>query len=182
MTGMPEKSKTCGSDGAASAAAVGGRTAAATASGGRWQELERGFLVEMVRSVLAQSRRDIVSGDLWKKATLQWKRWSCVSCGSVGRCLAPSLARSDQCLRRDPAHELGERRCPASILEEFQPNCDAIFQCLNTTIAAGARGKRDVHNSRLIEQLTGAEAAIVVNKLRRRRCWRHWRRWRAAAR
>jgi len=57
---------------------------------------------------------------------------------------------------------LGRAPLPATILEEFQQTATQ-YSNLEYDVAAGARGKRDVHTSRLIEQLTGAEAAIVVN-------------------
>jgi L-seryl-tRNA(Ser) seleniumtransferase len=57
---------------------------------------------------------------------------------------------------------LGRAPLPGAILEEFQQTATQ-YSNLEYDIAAGARGKRDVHTSRLIERLTGAEAAIVVN-------------------
>jgi L-seryl-tRNA(Ser) seleniumtransferase len=57
---------------------------------------------------------------------------------------------------------LGRAPLPAAVLEEFRESATQ-YSNLEYDVAAGARGKRDVHTSRLIERLTGAEAAIVVN-------------------
>jgi len=50
------------------------------------------------------------------------------------------------------------RRCRRGI----PPHRHAVQQP-RVRSAAGARGKRDVHTSQLLERLTGAESAIVVN-------------------
>jgi L-seryl-tRNA(Ser) seleniumtransferase len=57
---------------------------------------------------------------------------------------------------------LGRAPLPAAILEEFRQSATQ-YSNLEYDLAGGARGKRDVHTSWLIERLTGAEAAIVVN-------------------
>jgi L-seryl-tRNA(Ser) seleniumtransferase len=57
---------------------------------------------------------------------------------------------------------LGRAPLPAAFVEEFR--CTATqYSNLEYDLENGRRGKRDVHTARLLERLTGAEAAIVVN-------------------
>jgi L-seryl-tRNA(Ser) seleniumtransferase len=57
---------------------------------------------------------------------------------------------------------LGRAPLTESAVEEFRRTATQ-YSNLEYDLEAGARGKRDVHTSQLIERLTGAEAAIVVN-------------------
>ena len=57
---------------------------------------------------------------------------------------------------------LGRAPLPAAVLEELRQSATQ-YSNLEYDVDAGARGKRDAHTSWLIERLTGAEAAIVVN-------------------
>ena len=57
---------------------------------------------------------------------------------------------------------LGRAPLIPSAIEELRLSA-THYSNLEYDLSAGARGKRDVHLSRLIERLTGAEAAIVVN-------------------
>ena len=126
------------------------------------RKLERGFLVEMVRGVLAQLRRDIVSGEPLEEGNLAVEALELRIVRSVEQLLAPSLRGVINASGVILHTNLGRAPLPATILEEFQQTATQ-YSNLEYDIAAGARGKRDVHTSRLIERLTGAEAAIVVN-------------------
>jgi L-seryl-tRNA(Ser) seleniumtransferase len=57
---------------------------------------------------------------------------------------------------------LGRAPLPPAVVEEFRRTATQ-YSNLEYDLTAGARGKRDVHCARLLEHLTGAEAAIVVN-------------------
>ena len=57
---------------------------------------------------------------------------------------------------------LGRAPLSAAVVEEFRRTATQ-YSNLEYDLEAGARGKRDVHTSSLLERLTGAEAAIVVN-------------------
>src|SRR5277367_868617 len=57
---------------------------------------------------------------------------------------------------------LGRAPLSAGVVEEFRRTATQ-YTNLEYDLEAGARGKRDVHTSSLLERLTGAEAAIVVN-------------------
>src|SRR5207245_5690069 len=56
----------------------------------------------------------------------------------------------------------GRAPLPAALTDQLRQTATQYCN-LEYDLEAGARGKRDVHTSRLIERLTGAEAAIVVN-------------------
>jgi len=57
---------------------------------------------------------------------------------------------------------LGRAPLAEAAVEEFRRTATQ-YSNLEYDLAAGARGKRDVHTAHLLERLTGAEAAIVVN-------------------
>jgi L-seryl-tRNA(Ser) seleniumtransferase len=57
---------------------------------------------------------------------------------------------------------LGRAPISEAVVEEFRRTATR-YTNLEYDLEAGSRGKRDVHTSSLLERLTGAEAAIVVN-------------------
>ena len=124
--------------------------------------LERSFLVETVRGVLAQLRREIVSGEPLEGTLLAVDAIESRVVRSIEQALAPSLRGVINASGVILHTNLGRAPLPAAILEEFRQTATQ-YSNLEYDVAAGARGKRDVHTSRLIERLTGAEAAIVVN-------------------
>jgi len=124
--------------------------------------LERGFLVETIRGELAQLRREIVSGAPQEEAGLAAEAVELRVVQSVERALAPSLRGVINASGVILHTNLGRAPLPSSILEEFRQTATQ-YSNLEYDVAAGARGKRDVHTARLIERLTGAESAIVVN-------------------
>jgi L-seryl-tRNA(Ser) seleniumtransferase len=124
--------------------------------------LERGFVVEMVRNELAQLRREIVSGAPQEEIKLEAEEIESRVVRSVEQALAPSLRGVINASGVILHTNLGRAPLPAAVLEEFRLSATQ-YSNLEYDVAAGARGKRDVHTSRLIERLTGAEAAIVVN-------------------
>jgi L-seryl-tRNA(Ser) seleniumtransferase len=124
--------------------------------------LERGFLVETIRGELAQLRREIVSGAPQEEVALEAEVVELRVVQSVERALAPSLRRVINASGVILHTNLGRAPLPSAVLEEFGQTA-THYSNLEYDIAAGVRGKRDVHTSRLVERLTGAEAAIVVN-------------------
>jgi L-seryl-tRNA(Ser) seleniumtransferase len=124
--------------------------------------LERGFLVETIRGELAQLRREIVSGAPQEEAGLAAEAVELRVVQSVERALAPSLRGVINASGVILHTNLGRAPLPAAVLEEFRQTATQ-YSNLEYDVAAGARGKRDVHTARLIERLTGAESAIVVN-------------------
>jgi L-seryl-tRNA(Ser) seleniumtransferase len=126
------------------------------------RKLERGFLVEIVRGVLGRLRREIVSGELLEENHLAAGAIELRIVRSVEQALAPSLRGVINASGVILHTNLGRAPLTAAILDEFRQTA-MQYSNLEYDVSAGARGKRDVHTSRLIEQLTGAEAAIVVN-------------------
>src|SRR5208337_4349180 len=57
---------------------------------------------------------------------------------------------------------LGRAPLSPQVVEEFRRTA-MQYSNLEYDLVAGARGKRDAHTARLLERLTGAESAIVVN-------------------
>jgi L-seryl-tRNA(Ser) seleniumtransferase len=57
---------------------------------------------------------------------------------------------------------LGRAPLTEAAVEEFRRTATQ-YSNLEYDLEAGARGKRDVHTAQLLERLTGAEAAVVVN-------------------
>ena len=124
--------------------------------------MERGFLVETIRGALAQLRTAIVSGEPLDERHIAIETIEMLVVQIVEQSLAPSLRGVINASGVILHTNLGRAPLPAAILEEFRQTATQ-YSNLEYDIAAGARGKRDVHTSRLIEELTGAEAAIVVN-------------------
>lgn len=126
------------------------------------REVDRGFLVEATRQVLAELRREIISaGNLDESAVDPGVLEQRVVEG-VRKQLAPSLSPVINASGVILHTNLGRAPLPAAVVEEFRLSATQ-YSNLEYDLAAGARGKRDVHTSSLIERLTGAEAAIAVN-------------------
>ena len=126
------------------------------------EALQRGFLVDTVRAVLAQVRRDIVAGSAFTETQLAPEALAQRVIEAIEKELAPSLRGVINASGVILHTNLGRAPLAAAILEEFGKTATQ-YSNLEYDVAAGARGKRDVHTSRLVERLTGAEAAIVVN-------------------
>ena len=125
--------------------------------------VERSLVVEVARAVLADLRSRITgemaagavaalsAGDLEAKIA-EW----------VERILAHSLVPVINATGVILHTNLGRAPLPAGVVEEFRRTATQ-YSNLEYDLEAGARGKRDVHVAKLLERLTGAEAAIVVN-------------------
>jgi len=125
-------------------------------------KLEREFLVDAVRGVLAEVRREIVSSGSFADSQLAHEALEQRIVEAVERALAPSLRGVINASGVILHTNLGRAPLATAVLEEFRQTATQ-YSNLEYDLAAGARGKRDVHTSRLVERLTGAEAAIVVN-------------------
>ena len=123
---------------------------------------DRSVLVEVTRAVLAEVRAAIAGdpsftvhaldpGSLEERIATQVER-------ILARSLQPVINATGVILHTN----LGRAPLPPAVIEEFRR---AITQYTNLEydLAAGARSKRDVHTAHLLERLTGAESAIVVN-------------------
>jgi len=124
--------------------------------------VERGYAVETVREVLAQVRREITSGELTDEAVIDPKALEKRILAVIEKELSPSLQPVINASGVILHTNLGRAPLTPAAVAELQRSATQ-YSNLEYDLSAGARGKRDVHLSRLIERLTGAEAAIVVN-------------------
>jgi L-seryl-tRNA(Ser) seleniumtransferase len=123
---------------------------------------ERSYAVETVREVLAQLRREIVAGELAEEASIAPEILERRIRAAIEVELAPSLRPVINASGVILHTNLGRAPLSPAVIAEFQRSATQ-YSNLEYDLVAGARGKRDVHLSRLIVRLTGAEAAIVVN-------------------
>ena len=124
--------------------------------------LERGYAVATAREVLAQVRREINSQQVKDESAISPDALEQRMVSTVAAELAPSLRPVVNASGVILHTNLGRAPLIASAIERLR--LSATHYCnLEYDLSAGSRGKRDVHLSRLIERLTGAEAAIVVN-------------------
>lgn len=124
--------------------------------------VERSYAVECVREVLAQVRREVISGQLPDEAAVAPEALEQRIVVSVESELAPSLRPVINASGVILHTNLGRAPLSPAVIAEFQHSATQ-YSNLEYDLSAGARGKRDVHLSRLIERMTRAEAAIVVN-------------------
>ena len=124
--------------------------------------VHRDYAVQVVREVLAQVRRAVVSGEVANEAAVALESLEQRILAAVEHELAPSLRPVINASGVILHTNLGRAPLTPAVIAEFQRSATQ-YSNLEYDLAAGARGKRDVHLSRLIERLTGAESAIVVN-------------------
>jgi L-seryl-tRNA(Ser) seleniumtransferase len=132
------------------------------------KRVDRELLVEVTRTVLAELRARIVgetaSATLAEIAALSadpaslQERISSIVERILARSLQPVINATGVILHTN----LGRAPLTAAAIEEFRRTATQ-YSNLEYDLAAGARGKRDVHTAQLLERLTGAESAIVVN-------------------
>jgi L-seryl-tRNA(Ser) seleniumtransferase len=126
------------------------------------KRVDRGLLLEVARSVLAELRARI-AGDpqtilaAFDTASLEERITSLVE-QVLSHSLQPVINVTGVILHTN----LGRAPLIAAAVEEFRRSTTQ-YSNLEYDLEAGARGKRDVHTAQLLERLTGAEAAIVVN-------------------
>ena len=125
-------------------------------------QIERGYLVEIVRETLAEIRREIAAGHIENPEVpgTDWVEQRIV--GAVKTELAASLRPVINASGVILHTNLGRAPLAEAVIEEFRRSATQ-YSNLEYDVAAGERGKRDVHVARLLTRLTGAEAAIVVN-------------------
>ena len=124
--------------------------------------VERGYAVEIVREVMDQVRRQIGSGEVTDETAIDPEALEQRIVAAVETELAPSLRPVINASGVILHTNLGRAPLTPAAIAEFQSSATQ-YSNLEYDLDAGTRGKRDVHLSRLIERLTGAEAAIVVN-------------------
>jgi len=124
--------------------------------------VERNYAVACVRDVLTQVRREVISGEATEETAVSAEALEQRIVGAVENELAPSLVPVINASGVILHTNLGRAPLSPAVIAEFQRSATQ-YSNPEYNLPGGARGRRDVHLSRLIERLTGAEAAIVVN-------------------
>jgi L-seryl-tRNA(Ser) seleniumtransferase len=126
------------------------------------KRVDRALLLEVTRATLADLRAKI-AGDTQAQvltldaAALEEHITSAIE-QILSRSLQPVINATGVILHTN----LGRAPITEAAVEEFRRTATQ-YSNLEYDLEAGARGKRDVHTAHLLERLTGAESAIVVN-------------------
>jgi len=126
------------------------------------ERIDRHLLVEVTRTVLAEVRTKIARESRLAVAALDPVSLEARITEMVEQILSRSLQPVINATGVILHTNLGRAPLTAAALEEFRRSATQ-YSNLEYDLEAGARGKRDVHTEQLLERLTGAEAAIVVN-------------------
>jgi L-seryl-tRNA(Ser) seleniumtransferase len=126
------------------------------------ERIDRNVLLEVTRTVLAEVRTKIAGESSLAVAALDPVSLETRITEMVERILSRSLQPVINATGVILHTNLGRAPLTAAALEEFRRTA-THYSNLEYDLEAGARGKRDVHAAQLLERLTGAEAAIVVN-------------------
>src|SRR6202047_2152253 len=124
--------------------------------------VDRELLVEITRTVLADLRGRIAGEGTAAVTALDSSALEERIASMVDRVLASSLEPVINATGVILHTNLGRAPLSGAVVEEIRRSATA-YSNLEYDLEAGARGKRDVHVAQLLERLTGAEAAIVVN-------------------
>ena len=124
--------------------------------------VDRRYLIEIVRELLGDIRRGLASGDPSAAAILEPSALAEKLEAQVERLFEPSLQQVINASGVILHTNLGRAPLSELVIEEFRRSA-VHYSNLEYDLAKGGRGKRDAHTSRLLQRLTRAEAAIVVN-------------------
>lgn len=127
--------------------------------------VDRELVVEIARTVLSDLRERILaraSGNPSHPVVLAREALGGHIAAEVERILARSLQPVINATGVILHTNLGRAPLSASLVEEFRSTATQ-YSNLEYDLENGERGKRDVHTARLLQRLTGAESAIVVN-------------------
>jgi L-seryl-tRNA(Ser) seleniumtransferase len=124
--------------------------------------VERGYAVATVREVLNRARREIIAGQVIDGRAIDLDALERRIVQTVEAELAPSLRAVINASGVILHTNLGRAPLAFAAIEELRDTATK-YSNLEYDLSAGARGKRDVHLSQLLERMTGAEAAIVAN-------------------
>src|SRR6202171_2160484 len=126
------------------------------------QRVDRELLVEIARTVLADLRGRITGEGTATVLAVDTSKLEERIASMVERVLALSLEPVINATGVILHTNLGRAPLSSAAVEEIRRSASS-YSNLEYDLEAGARGKRDVHGAHLLERLTGAEAAIVVN-------------------
>jgi L-seryl-tRNA(Ser) seleniumtransferase len=124
--------------------------------------IDRSVLLEVTRKVLDELRNRIAYGATPSSYCVEPAVLENTIVSMAERIFARSLQPVINATGVILHTNLGRAPLPEAVLEEFRLSA-SHYSNLEYDLEAGARGKRDVHVSALLERLTGAESAIVVN-------------------
>jgi L-seryl-tRNA(Ser) seleniumtransferase len=125
------------------------------------QKAGRDMVTQAAREVLADLRASVRSESA-DAADLSLPAIEARVAADVEAALAPSLRRVINATGVILHTNLGRAPLSAAAAAAIAETA-TTFSNLEYDLESGERGKRDVHTSRLLAQMTGAEAAIVVN-------------------
>ena len=126
------------------------------------QRVGRELLVEITRTVLADLRERITREGTATAIAMDSVALEDGITAMVERMLASSLQPVINATGVILHTNLGRAPLSNAAIEEIGRSATS-YSNLEYDLELGARGKRDVHVAQLLERLTGAEAAIVVN-------------------
>jgi len=126
------------------------------------QRVNRELLVEITRTVLADLRGRITGEGAAAVIALDPSALEERITSMVEQVLASSLQPVINATGVILHTNLGRAPLSGAAVEEIRRSATS-YSNLEYDLEAGARGKRDAHVAELLERLTGAEAAIVVN-------------------
>lgn len=126
------------------------------------QRVKRELLVEITRTVLADLRGRITGEGSATVVALDSSALEERIASMVEQMLASSLEPVINATGVILHTNLGRAPLSAAAVEEIRRSATS-YSNLEYDLEAGARGKRDAHVAELLERLTGAEAAVVVN-------------------
>src|SRR6266436_891214 len=126
------------------------------------RSVDRQLVVEVTRAALAELRERITGAHPIRILPLRREELESAIADEVERILSYSLVPIINATGVILHTNLGRAPLLPAAAEEIRRSATR-YSNLEYDLEAGARGKRDVHTSHLIERLTGAESAIVVN-------------------
>ena len=126
------------------------------------RRVDRQLVLEVTRAALAEMRERITGTHPIRVLPLRREEIEAVIADEVERILSRSLVPVINATGVILHTNLGRAPLLPAAAEEIR-RAATRYSNLEYDLEAGARGKRDVHTSHLIERLTGAESAIVVN-------------------
>jgi len=126
------------------------------------RRVDRQLVLEVTRAALAEMRERITGTHPIRITPLRREEIESAIADEVERILSRSLVPVINATGVILHTNLGRAPLLPAAAEEIR-RAATRYSNLEYDLEAGARGKRDVHTSNLIERLTGAESAIVVN-------------------
>jgi L-seryl-tRNA(Ser) seleniumtransferase len=126
------------------------------------QRVDRALLLEITRATLADLRATITGDRQTLALALDTAALEEHITFAVEKILSHSLQPVINATGVILHTNLGRAPLTEAAVEEFRRTATQ-YSNLEYDLEAGARGKRDVHTAQLLERLTGAESAIVVN-------------------